>query len=194
MPDENPYASPVEVDEPQSASAPGSADAVRRAHLQHESAVRSLGTLYLLLAIAATMLTVVVGGFMASEWGSRTAPASNTFVTLGIASYLLTPVVLWGLAIGLHGLRGEPTRLAANGLHAVGLVVSLYTLNPIFAIHFGYALWQLTGKRAKFLFSRHYREVIAATPYLKPSTSTEVKIVAFLLLLMVGFIVIGLLF
>ena len=191
MPDENPYASPKTVEDFRTPAADqGAADVIRRRRLPLESIIRSLGMLYYLIAIVATMLVLVGVGLVASSWASTAKPWPGLFESIGVAIYGLSPAVLWATASGLRGLRGQPARLFAIGLHMLVLAASLVTLNPVLAVYCGYVLWRLTGRESRFLFSTEYQEVVLATPYLQPSTPMEIKVLAFgiALLMLLAFV------
>jgi hypothetical protein len=163
----NPYAAPAApVDD---VPANPEADAIRRAHINHEVSVKAVGFLYYL---GGALLTL---GGMASLVGAQRAAA-------GAAIALLLVVVGIGQLFAGWGVRSlRPWgRIVGCVLSAIGLLGF-----PIGTAISGYILYLLLSKKGRTIFSPEYQDIIAATPHVKYRTSVVVWI---FLALIVGLI------
>jgi uncharacterized membrane protein YphA (DoxX/SURF4 family) len=163
----NPYAAPAALVDDVPANP--EADAIRRAHINHEASIKAVGFLYYLGGVLLT-----VGG-IASLVGAPRAAA-------GAAIALLLVVVGIGQLFAGWGVRSlRPWgRIVGCVLSAIGLLGF-----PIGTLISGYILYLLLSKKGRTIFTPGYQEVIAATPHVKYRTSIVVWI---FLALIVGLI------
>lgn len=162
----NPYAAPAARVEDVGQNP--EAEAIRRAHINHEASIKAVGFLYYL------------GGAVMTISG---------LVTL--ATDLITAVLLLALGAGtlfagwgVRALRGW-ARVLGCVLSAIGLLGF-----PIGTLINGYILYLFLSKKGRTIFSPAYQDVISATPEVKYRTSIVVWIV---LALLVALMVFGLL-
>lgn len=159
--DNNPFAAPetmswsVETD-------PRPAAAIRRAFLNHEASVQSVGLLYLLGCGLCTAFGFFVG-LMALGDESPSVPQ------------VVSSVILVGLGF-LQGMIGSGlrrlkrwTRIPAMSLSLIGLLVF-----PIGTIINGYILYLILSSKGTMVFSDEYQEIIRQTPEVKYRTSVIV--------------------
>ena len=195
LPDDlyNPYAAPrTNVD---AAPAEGPADlmeveATRRKYLNHETAIRSIGTLQylgsvLMIVGGGAMLWVVLAGNGVRD------PMLTRFMIGGGLAYIAFGVLGWCLARGLRGLRGWArwtvivmTTLSLIYTAVISLFMSRQPAGPaagavvflISALVPGYILYLLVSSKGAMVFTPGYRAIVAQTPYIKYKTSLLVKI------------------
>lgn len=123
---------------------------IRKQFLDHESGVRSIGLVYLL---GAGSVLISVGGALIM---GRSPGLILSLIMIGIAA-----VVAW---VGIRLRRLDPEmRIMATFISAIGLLSF-----PIGTIVNAYFLYLLQTRKATRIFSEDYRDVIAATPHLKP--------------------------
>jgi len=154
----NPYAAPAApVDD---VPANPEADAIRRAHINHEASIKAVGFLYYLGGVLLTL------GGVASLVGAPRAAA-------GAAIALLLVVVGIGQLFAGWGVRSlRPWgRIVGCVLSAIGLLGF-----PIGTVISGYILYLLLSKKGRTIFTPGYQDVIAATPHVKYRTSILVWI------------------
>lgn len=170
----NPYAAPES--ESLQPSPGGHAEEIRRAHLNTEAAIKSVGTLY---CFGAFVLTLFCG---AGLLNSSPAPDSLSKPALGA-------LIVLALAQGWVGLG---LRKLASWARIPTIILSLLGLLafPVGTLINLYILFKVAGKKGTMVFSQEYREVIAATPHIKRKTSIIVWVLlAILVLALIGIIV-----
>lgn len=154
---------------------PTDAEAVRKAHLNHETSVKSVAWLYL-LGIAGTLYATYL---IATVPGA--AGVINADPTVTIAIYLIFALVFGAVAMGLRKLA-EWSRIGSSILAALGMLQF-----PIGTIINGYIVYLMISKKGRMVFSAEYRDIINRTPHIKYRTSTFTKVVlGVLLLILVG--------
>lgn len=148
----------------------------RKAHLNHESSVRAVGLLYLLLA--AFFLFSGLGGFVYSV-----AVLRGEDLAFGISFSVLGAVLVW---TGIGVLRLKPwARILTGIFSSVGLLAI-----PIGTVVNAYILYLLFSKKGITVFSADYKRVIAETPQIKSRVTVFFWIVVGLMLLFgIGFLV-----
>lgn len=156
----------------------------RRAYLNHEASVKSIGFLYLFGAI----LLVPIGVLMiAAFWLDE--DVSDRGILLGIgAGYLGVGLLQIYTGVGLRRLQ-NPARVIAIIFSILGLIGF-----PIGTLISAYFLYLLVGKKGQVVFSDEYREVVRKTPHIKYKTSMVVWILLGLLLLLLTFGMMSILF
>jgi hypothetical protein len=152
----NPYAPPTaRVDD--NVAANSEAEAIRRAHINHEASIKSVGILYYL----GSVITLVAG--VASLFGARADPMmAAIFMVVGVggmfAGWGVRSLRRWGQVVGcilsVLGLAGFP----------IGTIINAYIL------------YLFLSKKGRTIFSPEYQDVIAATPHVKYKTSILVWI------------------
>jgi hypothetical protein len=165
----NPYAAPTaRVDD---AGANPEAEAIRRAHINHEASIKAVGVLYYL---GGTLITL---GVITGIAGAPNAPDGAMLLLVGaigvaqfFAGWGVRAFRPWGRVVGIV-------------LSAIGLLAF-----PIGTIINGYILYLFLAKKGRTIFSPKYQEVVAATPHVKYKVSIVVWI---FLALILAFIVIG---
>jgi hypothetical protein len=205
--DINPYAPPASMidDEPIDLIPVGdlaAAEAIRRAHIGHEAAVKSIGSLHYLGAffgfLGVAFLTI--GGL--SKVGEANAEQIG-FVVGGALVYVVMSSVHLALGIGLRKLQtwARWTDVALISLSLMMLVIGIvgmammriypavigYLIGGLIP---GYMLYLLVSSKAATMFSPEYKTIIARTPHLKYRTSFMLKI---LLALFVAILVLAML-
>jgi hypothetical protein len=165
----NPYAAPAApVDD---VPVNPEAEAVRRAHINHEASIKAVGALYYLSGALATL------GALAALLGAQSEPSAAVpalLIALGVGQLFAG----WGV----RALRPW-ARIVGCVLSAIGLVWV-----PIGTLINGYILYLLVSKKGRTIFSTEYQDIIAATPHVKYRMSIVVWI---FLALLVGLILIA---
>ena len=207
-PELNPYAPPEAELIELVAIAPSDlaeAEAVRRAHITHETSIKALGALHLIGALVGFSWLIAYAGFGIQHAGGG-MDAILSIVPLLILLFFTS--INLALGIGLRGLR-----LWARWIDValIGFALLSNLLSVILAAIWGlgefelgvplassiipgYILYLLLSPRATAIFSPGYRDIIARTPHVKMKTSWLVKgclivLVTFLLLFIVaGFV------
>ncbi|MGV3660105.1 MAG: hypothetical protein ACO1TE_07965 [Prosthecobacter sp.] len=163
----NPYAAPkAEV-----LTQDSEAEATRRAHLNHEASIKSVGCLYALASLA--LLTVVIVGLDSMH------PESVAERAKVLAQALLAGALAWGLR-KLQRWAGIGAAIWA----AVVMVLGIASL-PVSAIKMvisAYVIFLMIGAKGRMVLSPDYRAIVAQTPHMKRTAST-VSWVLFVLLL-----------
>ncbi len=154
----NPYLPPqVQVLEPEEqTSAPPQLEALRRKYLHYEAAIRSISTLYWLLALA----------FIGVGLSSLVA------YLMGEANYhLLAALVLLPMSVGLIHLARRLARIDVRAKLPT-IVVSIFLLLsfPFGTLLNSYVLYLLLGPPGKMVFSARYRQAVLYTPHLRYHT------------------------
>lgn len=177
---ENPYQAPQIISASSFTEEIGSPHEIRRAHIQHEASVKSIGTLYYLGAFALTIWsfaailtlvnTIITGPADVATWGAMSA-----------VPIVLVPLTIlqWFAAYGIKKLKPWG-RIVGVILSAIGLLGF-----PIGTIISAYMLYLLLSKKGGTVFSPGYKEIIAATPDVKYKTSLIVWIVLGVFLLII---------
>lgn len=163
----NPYAAPAAPVEDKDSEA----EAIRRAHINHEASIKAVGVLYYL---GGTLITL---GVITGIAGAPNAPDGAMLLLVGaigvaqfFAGWGVRAFRPWGRVVGIV-------------LSAIGLLAF-----PIGTIINGYILYLFLAKKGRTIFSPKYQEVVAATPHVRYKVSIVVWI---FLALILAFIVIG---
>jgi len=160
----NPYsASIARVEDVEAA---GEAETIRRAHIQHEASIRSVGILY--YVVGGACVIGAAAGFLFLEGRLLTV------LRFGVLGAVYLPV---GWAIRALKRWG---RNACAVLSVLGLLAF-----PVGTLINGYILWLIFSQKGKTVFSPQYQDVIAATPHVKYKTSILSWIVLVLALIVV---------
>ncbi|MSQ54212.1 MAG: hypothetical protein EXR31_02480 [Betaproteobacteria bacterium] len=168
----NPYSAPTARVED---AAGGEAEAMRKAHINHEAGLRSVGMLYY-LGGALIMLASLMGSIGKAE---GMAPVAVMLLVAAIGAGQIA------VGYGLRRLRPW-ARIPTIILSVLGLLAI-----PIGTIISIYVLWLLFAKKGRMLFSPEYQAVIASTPHVKYKTSIVVWIVLALFAGLIVFMVLG---
>ena len=159
---ENPFASPQAETGAASLGAVDltEAERIRKAHLNHEAEVRSIGMLYYLGGIILGAMGIAMLVFVASG-GPQGAASSLPVVVLYIVLGLLFVVLGRGLRI-LHPFVRIPVVIFA----ALGLLAF-----PCGTMINGYFLYLILSAKGGMVLSAEYKEIIRQTPHVKYKTS-----------------------
>jgi hypothetical protein len=175
----NPYAAPETYNEPVLAG-DNAAEQIRRAHINHEASVKSIGTLYLiggiitLLGVCGLLVMVI------------SQPGNVGIIELGLTMvYAGVSVLMLALSYGLYKLQPW-TRIVGSILAGIGLLGF-----PIGTLINGYILWLLLSKKGSMVFSPEYKQIILATPHVKYKTSIVVWILLGLIVLLLAIAIFG---
>ena len=148
------------------------AEEIRKEFLNHEAAVRSIGTLYYIAAIIWIVGTI---GFALTP-----DDVGGTIVgAVMIVVFLVLGVGVVAVGRGLRRLR-RWVRIPVGVLSGLGLLGF-----PIGTLINGYILYLVFCKKGEMVFSGDYREVIDKTPHIRYRTSVLVWVVLGLILLLV---------
>lgn len=167
---ENPYASP-EIRDASPLSTETEFERIRRKHINTETSLRTLGTLYYF-------------GFIGClAWGIiwLNAPSDGDGVTRLVnpaIALMLLILALVQLATGFALRKFRQWSRIPAGLLCIG---GLFWF-PAGTIINGYLLYLIFGKKGRMVFSSNYQEIVAATPHIKSKTSIIAKIAVAVLL------------
>jgi hypothetical protein len=188
----NPYAAP-KTDIGAAILEPGDAEAIRRTYIEHETTVKAVGSLHIVVAaLAAFILGFAAVGvifFSGRRLPSDFVPSAGIglFVGVGLNAALglglnrLRPwarwsdVVLSSIAlVGMGVLIASLVYLERPGRFI--FIAGLLSLMPV------YVLYLLLSRKGVMIFSDEYRAIIAKTPHVKyvagrPETSLMERIV-----------------
>ena len=155
----NPYAAPAaRVDD---FGPNAEAEAIRRAHVNHEAAIKSVGVLYYLGGAVATL--VGAGSLIGAASGAQGAAImALVLLPLGAGQFFA--------GYGVRALRPWG-RILGCVISAVGLLGF-----PIGTVISAYILYLFLSKKGRTIFAPGYQDVIAATPHVKYRTSIVVWI------------------
>lgn len=169
---------------PETMSWPGDADprpaaAIRRAYLDHEASLRSIGFLYLI----GCGLSIGIGSFVG-------------LMALGeeylSGSMLVNSIIIIGLGF-MQGMIGSGLRrlkrwtiIPVTLLAVIGLLAI-----PVGTIINGYILYLIFSSKGAMVFSDEYKEIIRQTPDIRYRTSIVVWIFLGLLGLVLLFVLTG---
>lgn len=161
---ENPYEAPRVFDAP--VSSPTDAESIRKAHINTEASLRSVGFLYYLAGV----------GFLVTGLHQLTGMEDATG-----GGYISRQTALaLGLAAGgvLFFLGAAVRKLKPWSRFGIAVLSGISLLNlPIGTLIGAYILFLTFGKKGRMVFSEEYKQVIAATPHVKCRTSRTAWIV-----------------
>jgi hypothetical protein len=187
--DFNPYAPPkATIDEAPVELVPADlaeAEAVRRANIGHEAAVKSIGSLLYLSATILTLsgIALIVSALAGANRGDFAEKGAAVLFGLVYFSIVL---LYFFLGRGLRRLQSW-ARWTCVALLSACLAVS-YALQLLIAgaasligmaigsVIPGYILYLLLASKATTVFSPEYREIVARTPHIRRKTSLALKI------------------
>ena len=169
----NPYAVPTaRVDD---VTEDSEAAAIRRAHINHEASIRSVGILYYLGGALVTVggLAGIVGGLSGAS-GNVVGIIGGMVLIIGIGAIAL--LAGWGVRALRPWGRNVGTVLSLIGLanFPTGTLINLYILYLFYS------------KKGRTIFGAGYRDVVAATPHIKYRTSIVVWIFFGLIVLLLA--------
>lgn len=182
-PEVNPYAPTTNVSPTEGLES--DVESFRRAYLNHEASVKSVGTLYLFGGVMMTVLflfmfVVAVAGLLFGRSNATPSEDAGFFLIIASVYGLLGGLQLyggWGVRQFKKGPRTIVTILSALGLFAF----------PFGTLINGYFLYLLHGNKGKVVFSEAYQEAIRRTPHIKYKTPLIVKILVGALILLIAF-------
>lgn len=145
---------------------------MRQRHINHETSVKSIGTLYYFVAAL-----LVLGALFAifSDGLSSAQNAILAVVAIGFGA------LLGWLGRGLKQLKAW-ARIPAGVLSGIGLIGF-----PIWTIINSYILYLLFSQKGAMVFSEEYKQIIADTPIMRARTSIIVWIFLALLVASIVF-------
>lgn len=159
--DTNPYQPPqAEILVPPDVS---DAVTIRKAHINHEASVKSVGTLFLL----GGLLFVIAG---VTAFGGRPNDSLAVRVLIG-AAFLLFAGVLLAVAFGVRGLKSW-ARIPTAILSGLGLVAF-----PVGTVIGAYMMYLVLCRKGRTVFADDYKLIVMKTPHVKYRTSIVVWIV-----------------
>ena len=177
--DNNPFAAPETMAWSGDAD-PRPAAAIRRAFLDHEASLQSVGLLYLL----GCGLCVATGSIVGSRaFGEEDPSSSRLVVGFGLISL---GFILGMIGSGLRRLK-RWTRIPVTLLAIIGLLAI-----PVGTIINGYILYLVFSSKGAMVFSDEYKEIIRQTPDIKYRTSVVVWIFLGVLCVVLLFVLFGL--
>ena len=162
----------------------GSSEAIRRKHLSHEASIKSYGSLCMLGAVIMTLsFPLIFFGLTTMTSQEIETEAPSTAATLGLAALWIANIVFaFFVARGLWQL----TKFGKIG-GTISAVFGLIAF-PLGTLIGAYVLYLIWSSKGHYIFSPEYKEVIAATPYVKYKMSIIVKIFLYLL---IGVVLLG---
>ena len=175
---DNPYRAPtvLEVATPDEGSSSDAAD-IRTRHLTHEASLQGIGSLYVLGGVIA----LISAAFLV--YGIAGMGAVGVFELI-ICAFLLV-VGLCQMWVGMGLRKVQPwTKTPATVLAVLGLLSF-----PIGTLVNVYVLWLVHSEKGHVVLAPSYQNVIAQTPDIKYRTSIVVKVLACILLALIGFAV-----
>ena len=181
---ENPFQSPLADTSPTMGT---EAEVIRNEYIKHEASVKSIGLLYLLGAIFIIPISIILMG-AAILGATATTTQELAFVLIASAAYLGLGVLQLATGLGLRKLKPW-TRIVASIFSAIGLLAI-----PLGTIISAYFLYLLLSKKGAYVFSPEYKEIIAATPHIKYSTSKLLLVLLAVLIGLMALALVGLLF
>ena len=186
----------------------GGSEAIRRAYIQREASIRSIGTLFHVCAVLfglLTIATIVIGAVVVATADRDTLGTSLAILVAAFVFYAACTAVNYALGYGLRALKAW-ARWAVVALTALNVVlvviqaVVALMVSPtmaVFTLVLGnlipaYVLYLLLSEKAGFIFSTEYVSIIARTPHVKARTSMATWLILVMVLLMVaGFVLLG---
>ena len=171
----------------------GAAEKLRNQYLPHEQEIFSFGTLFVFQGIMGLLGAISVGSILLFRSGPD--PGMDLDPDAAAAAQMLSGVIM-GVLIGVYALFGLMSLIfglamrKGNTLGRIGgtiLAVPGLLGFPMGTILYGFLLYCLWGAKGKVVFSKEYQQAKAATPHIKPKTSTLVKFLIGIILGFVGF-------
>lgn len=152
-------------------------EVIRREHLTHENALKSVAKLHLLAGgVCVLGSAIFVIGFIFSMVGGAPSPVTEPADLVIFA--LIAVLAVAHLQVGLNLLRLNPTvRRSAIVLACLGLLSV-----PVGTLVNALVLSYLLSKKGTFVLSEEYRGIVAQTPHVKAKTSLAAVIVLVVLL------------
>jgi hypothetical protein len=209
-PEINPYAAPESRlgEAPAVASSElAEAEAVRRAHLNHEASVKAIGSLHLFGAFVCVIGLVAVLAYGLSNRAMAPGAPGNSAALIGLTVYMLFLILINGtLGMGLRGLKTWARWLevvliglsllatfAGNLLAGAQQGGMAFALGVTFAqsIIPLYILYLMLSQKGTVVFSHEYKDVIALTPHIKYRSSWIVKGCLIVFVAIIAFAVLG---
>ena len=148
----------------------GEAERIRCEHLRHETAVRSISSLYFFGALLLVLISVPL---------ILQAPPRGSLGG-GLFCMLLGGGAV-ALGLGIRRLQ-RWVRIPVGILSGLGLLVV-----PIGTLINGYALYLVFGRRGQVVFSPDYQEIVERTVHLRRRTSPGVIALGLLILGLIAF-------
>lgn len=169
--EQNPYQTPAANLEDLSDAAPDNAEAIRKAHINHEASVRSVGLLYYFGMLGLGVFAVV----MLLDFDVNNPGINLIFVAL-----------LSGLAWLYYWIGSGLRKLKKNVSIVAGIFALLGLLSfPVGTIINGYVLYLLFSEKGKTVFSEEYQQIVDATPHIKYRTPVIIWLFLALLIMAV---------
>ena len=168
--DTNPYQPPQA--EILVSSETSNAEAVRKAHINHEASVKSVGTLFLLGGILMFLAPLSTVGRI-NELFHDPYMLGTLTGTLAISA-----LYLW-VGFGLRKLK-RSRRIPATFLSGIGLLAF-----PVGTVISAYFMYLLLCDKGKVVLSEEYKQIIAHTPHIKYK-SVVIWVILGLLLLIIA--------
>jgi hypothetical protein len=165
----NPYAPPKARVADVGGADPG-AEAIRREHIKHEASIRSVGILYYIGGVLASIAGIGFVGFAVTD-----AEAALGWAV--VVLYLAVGALSIAVARGLRAFKPW-ARTTCIVLSFIGLLGF-----PIGTLINGYILYLLFAAKGRRIFEPDYPAIVAATPHIEYRTSALVWVVVALLLL-----------
>jgi len=176
--EENPYQAPAvqEIEAPPAMDAEG----IRQQHLRHEASLKGFGVLCYVGA-AFNCYAVAMNYYVAWYSGAQRPVAGDHMVWLGITIAII--VLQFSAGYGLRRLVPW-SRIPAAILSAVS--VTRLPIGPLFG---AYGLYLVFSAKGRMVLSPAYREIVAQTPHLRYRTSSAVKILLVVVLIILAGII-----
>jgi hypothetical protein len=148
------------------------AEEIRKAHIQQEASIKSVGVLYFIGAFGLFCMGLAqtlpyIGG------------AGRAEIAVAGAVFLLMSFGFIATGIGLRRLR-RWARIPTGILSGIGLLGF-----PVGTLINGYILYLVFSKKGGTIFSPEYRDIIQQTPHIKFRTSTASWIILGVILLLI---------
>ncbi len=146
------------------------ADVIRKAHINHEASIKSVGTLYYLGGVLC--IGIVLSNFLGRDTEELTA------VVIGIGTiFLLIALAQFWIGSGLRKLKPS-SRIPTAVLSGIGLLGF-----PVGTLISSYIMYLVLSKKGRVVFSEEYTQVIAQTPHIKYKSIVVWVVLGILLLI-----------
>ena len=178
----NPYA-PARHVSPE-VHVPSDVESFRRAHLNHEASVKSVGFLYWLGAIFMVPMGLVMMVNPSIGSGAED-PDSEIPVMFGGVAYLALGIGQGFIGLGIRRLRPW-ARIAGIVISAIGLIG--FPFGTLISVYF---LYLFLSRKGVTVFSPSYQAVIEQTPHIKYKVSKIVWVLLGILLFIIALGVVG---